>query len=105
MSDITKHTPKVLTKYFAEGYDYALLRRYMKLFPSAPLAKVVHAYFRYTGIRVSEDDEDLSHYVPQRPSDEVRDDALADLTVNNSSQFPNASSDHYSRTLSRAHQT
>lgn len=41
-----------------EGYDYAVLWRFVGLFPDAPLARLLKAYFAYAGIRNSDDEED-----------------------------------------------
>ena len=42
----------------AEDYDFGLLRQYIALFPRSPLAKLLHAYFEYIGIVLTEEDEE-----------------------------------------------
>ena len=43
----------------SEDYDYGMLHQFYELFPQSPLAKMVLAYFEYSGIHVEkEDDED-----------------------------------------------
>ncbi|KAI0082004.1 TPR-like protein [Panus rudis PR-1116 ss-1] len=41
-----------------EGYDLDILRKYMLLFPTTSLSKLLHAYFGYAGILLSEDSDD-----------------------------------------------
>lgn len=46
------------TKVLSEGYDFGTLRGFMKLFPSASLARFIRGYFWYHSIPLEEDEED-----------------------------------------------
>ncbi|KAK0232722.1 TPR-like protein [Armillaria fumosa] len=41
-----------------DDYEYSLLRQYMALFPSLPLASMLKGYFVYNGIPLGDDEED-----------------------------------------------
>lgn len=64
-----------------EGYDFGLLRRYIGLFPSTPLSRLIHAYFRFSGLRTVEEDDDQEAERNGRNVEEEREVALADLMV------------------------
>jgi superkiller protein 3 len=65
------------------GYEYGILRRYMRLFPNTPLSRLVRAYFVYSDIpiRDREDEDEEKGKQPPRDPEEEREEALADLLV------------------------
>ncbi|KAI0051258.1 TPR-like protein [Auriscalpium vulgare] len=56
-----------------EGYGFDYLRQYMRLFPSVALTHLVKAYFTYSGIPLSEDEDGSDN--GSEPSEPVPDDA------------------------------
>jgi hypothetical protein len=43
-----------------EGYDFDILRQYLKLFPEQALARLTSTYLSYLGVRLSDEEETVT---------------------------------------------
>ena len=44
----------------SEGYDFDILRQYLKLFPEQALAKLISTYLSYLGVRLLDEEEKVT---------------------------------------------
>ncbi|KDQ57736.1 hypothetical protein JAAARDRAFT_35420 [Jaapia argillacea MUCL 33604] len=58
-----------------DGYDISTLRRFMEIFPSAPLTKLLRGYFSYMRITIFSEDEESDDDIPHEP-EQSQEDAL-----------------------------
>jgi hypothetical protein len=52
-----------------EGYDFDILRQYLKLFPNEALTRLIQTYLAYLGIPLSSEEETAT--TPSGPLDDV----------------------------------
>ena len=52
-------------------YDRTILKHFMKLFPTSPMVSLLGGYLAYTGISLSDDEDDQSFALQDDPFDTI----------------------------------